>query len=218
MGSVLDSSLEDLMKARKEGGRVRAERGKRNGYGDFPFGSAALGPIRRDPLLPSFRPSPYTTAKRDVDGPWKHDLFEAEPHYNGSTSEIETGTKVFISNLDYGVSDEDIKELFSEVGDVKWSSVRYDRSGRSEGCAEVLYSRRVDAETAVKRYQDVLLDGKPMKVEIKGTNQVIPRCPRETFYGLRGQQHSIMGNIELMWWTDNEASASDKVSADVAAR
>ncbi|MCO5597614.1 hypothetical protein L7F22_051694 [Adiantum nelumboides] len=202
MGSALDSSLEDLIKARKgggRGGRGRAGSGipasQRNGVGDILFGLSAFGPIRRDYISPSSRSSPYTTAKSDVDGPWKHDLFEAEP---GSTSDIQAGTKVFISNLDYGVSDEDIKELFSEVGDIKWSSVQYDRSGRSEGCAEVLYARRVDAETAVKRYQDVLLDGKPMKVEIKGRNLVAPFYRREGSHTPilpKGRQHSNMGNL-----------------------
>ncbi|KAH7430892.1 hypothetical protein KP509_08G019200 [Ceratopteris richardii] len=66
------------------------------------------------------------------------------------------------------------QELFSEIGDLKRSGVHYDRSGRSKGTAEVVYSRRADAVAASKRYNNVQLDGKPMKIEIVGTNLAMP--------------------------------------------
>jgi len=96
------------------------------------------------------------------------------PAAGGRASSIETGTKLYISNLDYGVSNEDIKELFSEVGDLKRYVVHYDRSGRSKGTAEVVFSRRQDAMAAIKRYNNVQLDGKPMKLELVGTNIPAP--------------------------------------------
>ncbi|KAE8693117.1 THO complex subunit 4A [Hibiscus syriacus] len=92
-------------------------------------------------------------------------------------SAIETGTKLYISNLDYGVSNDDIKELFSEVGDLKRNAIHYDWTGRSKGTAEVFFSRKADAMAAVKRYNNVQLDGKPMKIEIVGTNIATPAAP-----------------------------------------
>ncbi|KAG9445140.1 hypothetical protein H6P81_016480 [Aristolochia fimbriata] len=167
MSSALDMSLDDLIKNNKKssGGNFRGR-----GRGSGP------GPARRFPNRGANRANPYSMGKQ-VQAPesaWQHDMFSDQvPAYSapsGRGPAIETGTKLYISNLDYGVSNEDIKELFSEVGDLKRYSIHYDRSGRSKGTAEVVFSRRADAVAAVKRYNNVQLDGKPMKIEIVGTN------------------------------------------------
>ncbi|XP_022948705.1 THO complex subunit 4A-like isoform X1 [Cucurbita moschata] len=172
MVDPLDTSLDDIIKNNKKSGSSNF-RGR---------GGASSGPApsRRFYNRGLNRAAPYSRAKAP-ETPWSHDLFVdhgvAYPSHPARASTIETGTKLYVSNLDYGVSNEDIKELFSEVGDLKRYSINYDKSGRSKGTAEVVFSRQADALAAIKRYNNVQLDGKPMKLEIVGANIVTPVLP-----------------------------------------
>ncbi|CAK9176487.1 unnamed protein product [Ilex paraguariensis] len=76
--------------------------------------------------------------------------------------------------------------LFSEVGDLKRYSIHYDRSGRSKGTAEVVFARQSDALAAVKRYNNLQLDGKPIKIELVGINLVTPPSVPPTTNGILG--------------------------------
>ena len=46
-----------------------------------------------------------------------------------------------------------------------------------QGTAEVVYSREIDGIAALKRYNNVQLDGKAMKIEFIGSNLVTPARP-----------------------------------------
>ncbi|KAL6907475.1 hypothetical protein ACP4OV_002514 [Aristida adscensionis] len=180
MAETLDMTLDDIIKSNKKsnpssgGGGGRRRGGSASGGGGG-GGGGGVGPTRRPFKRAGNRQGPYQPPKAP-DSAWQHDMYPAVAAGSGGgagggrVSAIETGTKLYISNLDFGVSNEDIKELFSELGDLKRSSINYDRSGRSKGTAEVVFARRTDAVAAVKKYNNVQLDGKPMKIEIVGTN------------------------------------------------
>jgi len=128
--------------------------------------------------------APYSRSVGSVETVWKHDLYEDEEEEelgedgfdegsldnNGPRRGIETGTRLQISNLAFSVLSEDLKDLFESVGDIKRATVNFDKSGRSLGTATVVFSRRVDAQTALRKYNNVPLDESPMKITLVGTN------------------------------------------------
>lgn len=87
---------------------------------------------------------------------------------------LSTGTTVQVSNLDEEVTEDDIEELFSagvkggpDVA-LKSAVVNYNREGKSNGTATVVFSRRQDALKAIQEYNGVPLDGKPMQLAMVG--------------------------------------------------
>ncbi|KAG5051287.1 hypothetical protein AAZX31_02G088700 [Glycine max] len=113
-------------------------------------------------------------------------------------AKIESGTKLYLSNLDHGVTNDDIKLLFSEEGELKSYTIHYDQSGRSKGTAEVVFVRHSDALLAIKKYNNMRLDGKPLQIELVGTSlatpAVAPLCqnnlmgrPNDVHFSTRGR-------------------------------
>lgn len=61
-----------------------------------------------------------------------------------------------------------------------------------QGSAEVLFARRSDAVQALRRYNNVQLDGKPMKIEIVGTNSEVPVSARVNVVGGIGRRRTVV--------------------------
>ncbi|RKP07406.1 hypothetical protein THASP1DRAFT_30770 [Thamnocephalis sphaerospora] len=83
----------------------------------------------------------------------------------GSSSAKTAGQRhLTVTNLFYEVSENDLKELFSQVGALEKVHLRFDRAGRSTGVAEVVYAEANGARRAMERYNNVTLDGQPMRI------------------------------------------------------
>lgn len=88
---------------------------------------------------------------------------KVEPHPSNSDS-----VKLFVSNLDKGVTEEDVISIFEDFESFKSATLHYDRYNNSLGTAEVVYDKKLDAIKAIKEYNNVPLDGKVMEIVIYG--------------------------------------------------
>lgn len=180
MVDKIEMSLEDIIKSnrRSRGGGAgrKFDNNRKSGRGrNFANGRSAGGGVLRGKNRGGVsKPSNYT--RGDVDSTWKHDMFSdfAERKALKGSGGFTTGpTKLLVSNLDFGVSDLDIQELFSDFGGLKSAAVHYDRSGRSLGTADVVFERRADALKAMKQYNGVPLDGRAMNIQL-ATSDIAP--------------------------------------------
>lgn len=86
-------------------------------------------------------------------------------------------TKLYVGNLDYKTSEEELQSLFAQAGTVVAVNLIKDRdSGRSKGFAFVEMRTQVEMENAIKMFNSYNLNQRRLKVNIAR--------PRET----RGQR------------------------------
>ncbi|KAF2860989.1 hypothetical protein K470DRAFT_201038, partial [Piedraia hortae CBS 480.64] len=85
-------------------------------------------------------------------------------------------SRIIVSNLPQDVNESLIKDFFSKaIGSVKKVAVSYGPNGRSRGEATVTFGKPDAASQAHKDYNNVAVDGKPMKIEIIGAMAPAPK-------------------------------------------
>lgn len=87
-------------------------------------------------------------------------------------------TKLFVGNLSYNVTNDQLGQLFAQAGTVVEATVINDRdSGRSKGFGFVEMSNEEEAQTAIKTLNETEFEGRKLIV-----NEARPRAPRENNY------------------------------------
>ena len=87
--------------------------------------------------------------------------------------------KLYVGNLDYGVTEDQLTELFSKAGTVVSVTVIKDRySGRSKGFAFVEMETEDESKKAQEMYNDKDFQGRNMVV-----NEARPKKPRNSDSG-----------------------------------
>jgi len=82
--------------------------------------------------------------------------------------------RIYVGNLSYSVTSEDLQEVFSQFGEVASAEVVQDKfSGQSKGFGFVDIPDNGDADRAIKELNDQVFKGRKMTV-----NEAKPRAPR----------------------------------------
>ncbi len=76
------------------------------------------------------------------------------------------GTKLYVGNLSWGMTEDDLRQAFEKVGAVASAVIIMDRmSGRSKGFGFVEMTTPEDAEAAIRMWNDVELSGRKVLVK-----------------------------------------------------
>ena len=87
--------------------------------------------------------------------------------------------KVFVGNLNFQTTEDELRQLFSQSGEVVSVSIPTDRmSGRPRGFAFVEFASSEAAASAIERFNDQELGGRNLRV-----NEATERAPRPAMGG-----------------------------------
>ena len=99
--------------------------------------------------------------------------------------------RILIDNLKYSVTTSDLSELFNTVGPVKKASIFFKEDGSSTGTGEVIFVRHNDANVAMNKFNNVLLDGRQMKMNL------VDERPETLDNVKKEMRSSILGRISF---------------------
>lgn len=87
---------------------------------------------------------------------------------------------IYVGNLPYTLSEEDLKAAFSQFGEVSSASIIMDRmSGQSKGFGFVEMPENSEADEAIKALNESALNGRNIKVnQARPRGERSPRRPR----------------------------------------
>lgn len=75
---------------------------------------------------------------------------------------VGTGTSVYVGNLNYETSWQDLKDHMRQAGNVDQANILTGENGRSKGCGIVTYQKIQDANRAIRELQSSILNGRPV--------------------------------------------------------
>ena len=86
---------------------------------------------------------------------------------------------IYIGNLEYGVTEDQLRDAFAEFGEVSSSSIITDKfTGRSKGFGFVEMPNDGEANAAIDALNDAELNGRPIRVNQARPREERPARPR----------------------------------------
>lgn len=102
--------------------------------------------------------------------------------------------KLYVGNLAYGVTEEQIKELFAPVGVVESVSLITDRqTGNSKGFAFVEMTNDEEAQAAIEQLNGKEIEGRSLNVSKARPREERPRRRGGSSFGSGGQRPGDRG-------------------------
>ncbi|KAJ5200349.1 hypothetical protein N7491_008849 [Penicillium cf. griseofulvum] len=151
MSANLDKSLDDLVGSRRQTARHSRRRGGARRAATKP---SAVGGVKKSTKAapkPAAHPAPVA----------------------------QTGSsKILVSGLPSDVSEANVKEYFNKsAGPVRRVMLTYNQNGTSRGIASIQFNRADTAAKATKELNGLLVDGRPMKIEVVYDASHVPVVP-----------------------------------------
>ena len=85
------------------------------------------------------------------------------------------GNKLYVGNLPFSATDDSLREMFGQAGQVESARIITDRdTGRSKGFGFVEMSTEQEASEAIRKFNGTELDGRSLTV-----NEARPMTPRD---------------------------------------
>lgn len=81
---------------------------------------------------------------------------------DGATANGKPSNTIFVKNLPWSTSNEDLIELFTTIGKVEQAEIQYEPSGRSKGTGVVRFDMLSTAQTAISKFQGYEYGGRPL--------------------------------------------------------
>lgn len=104
---------------------------------------------------------------------------------------------VFIGNLGFTTTEDQVRELFNYAGPVKAVRIQFDKeSGRSKGFAFIEYYDTISALSAIKFLEGVELNGRKVKVGYPSQSN-LREIAKQIFHEIKEPENIANGNLAL---------------------
>ncbi len=114
------------------------------------------------------------------------------------------GTKLYVGNLPFSTTENELQELFSQAGAVQEVTLMQDKfTGKSRGFAFVTMGSEQDAQNAISQLNGKAMDGRPLTV-----NEARPRESRSKWRRRRRRSR-------LRWWRLVEVAVTAAVAVAI---